>query len=71
MPYDLQWRLIDNAPKDVTVLIYVPDDDDGEIYKVAKLSNLAAQPGWFYRGGWLAKDEPTHWRPLLPPKSVA
>lgn len=64
------WHDIRSAPKDGTkILIFVSSDDDGECHKVAYWSDLAARPGWFYRGGWIAEDEPDAWCRLDTPLS--
>ena len=61
------WRPMDSAPRDGScILIYVPQDDDGEAYKVARWGS-PHPTGWNFRGGWLAGDEPQCWMPLPEP----
>jgi hypothetical protein len=67
------WRTMDSAPKDGTrVLVYVPDDDDGEIYKVVRysLDSWGPKPGWIARGWWGAEDIPIAWKPIDPPPAI-
>lgn len=66
------WLPIESAPKikGNKVLLFVSSDDDGDCYKVAYWSDLAARPGWFYRGGWLEENEPDGWMPLPAPPVV-
>jgi hypothetical protein len=65
------WWPMESAPKNGTrVLIYVPDDDDGEVYKVAYWGDLAARPGWWSRGWWGEESAPVAWKPLDPPPFI-
>lgn len=62
------WHPIKSAPRDGTrILIWVPNDDDGETYKVAYWGPKPHPTGWNFRGGWLAADEPECWQQLQPP----
>lgn len=65
------WQPIETAPKDGTrILIFVPDDDDGDCFKVAYYGGHPKQRGWLARGFWGADDVPSHWQPLpLPPEA--
>lgn len=67
------WRRMETAPKDGTrILIWDPNDDDGETYKIAYWGPKPYPTGWTFRGGWLAADEPDGWRPLpVPPPESA
>lgn len=66
----LLWRPMESAPRDGTrILIYVPDDDDGETHKVASWGPSPYRSGWSYRGGWMAGDVPQCWMPLPEPPS--
>lgn len=67
----MKWRSMKTAPKDQKILLFVPDDDDGEIFKIGQWTNLPARPGWFFRGGWLAEDVPSHWSELEVPRNAS
>lgn len=69
------WQPIETAPKDGTpILIYVPSDDDGDVYKIARwhrdqlVRGHLLRGGWPYAGGWIADghDGLAGWMPLPP-----
>ena len=62
------WRPMETAPRDGSrILIWYPNDDDGETYKIVQWGPSPHPTGWSFRGGWLAEKEPIAWMPLPDP----
>ena len=66
-----EWQPIATAPKDETVLIYIPNDGWGIGVEIAHSSSDDPDGNWYsslYQGGPIDVD-PTHWQPLPDPPS--
>ncbi len=69
----MTWQPIETAPKDqtTTILVYVPDDDEGEVVWPAHWQPaLRLRPeGWRHVSGarWTAIDPDQRWMPLPAP----